>query len=252
LTSLKWRNTLKDVQKARPSRAFFWGLGMAFVVTDQKSQVGEFVSQRNRARQFDFLHTSFVVSEYSAGLEIDHEFVCLLNAYAARYLSLQPGRYRRHYNVTVGQHTPSEWPLVYEEMSDFIDTLHANWAAWSPVEAAAYALWGVNHVHPFAEGNGRTARALSYYVLCKKLRNWVPGRTTVVELIKTQHRAHHCEILQRMHDGRQRPAMKTDLTELAELIDQLLVEQIRLHNEEVAARPPAANTQPTSATGATP
>lgn len=224
---------------------FLVGGAMAFVVTDQKLQVGEFVSQRNRARQFDFLHTSFVVSMSSAGLDIDHEFICLLNAYAARYLSLQPGRYRRHYDVAVGQHKPSEWCLVYEEMEAFINTLHQHWAAWNPVEAAAYALWGVNHIHPFAEGNGRTARALSYYVLCKKLQKWIPGRVTVVELIRTQHRAHHCDILQRMHDGRQRPAMETDLAEMAQLIDQLLVEQIRLHNEEVAARQPAANTQPT-------
>lgn len=208
---------------------------MAFIV-DQKSEVGNFVSSRNRARQFDFLQTSYVVSAHAGGLEIDHEFICTLNAYATRYISPQPGRYRRHYNVMVGQHNPSHWSLVYEEMEGFIDTLHKNWAKWTPFEASAYTLWGVNHVHPFCEGNGRTARALSYYVLCLKLGQWLPGSTTVLELIRLQHREYYCDILQRMHDGRQRPSMMTDLAEMTTLITNLVREQVAIAQQEIAAR----------------
>ena len=208
---------------------------MSFIV-DQKSEVGNFVSSRNRARQFDFLQTSYVIYMHVGGLEIDHEFICILNAYATRYISPQPGRYRQHYNVKVGQHDPSDWSLVYNEMEGFLNTLHANWANWSPFEAAAYCLWGINHVHPFCEGNGRTARALSYYVLCLKLGQWLPGSTTVLELIRLQHREHYCEILQRMHDGRQRPSMMTDLTEMTALIIDLVREQVAIAKQEIAAK----------------
>jgi hypothetical protein len=214
---------------------------MAWTV-DQKAPVGQFVSASNRARQYDFLQMSFVVSQH-AGLEIDHDFICNLNAYATRYISQQPGRYRRHYNVKVGKHTPSDWCLVPEEMDGFLEILHRNWAKWDAVTASSYALWGVNHVHPFCEGNGRTARALSYYVLCKKLNRWLPGTVTVLELIRTKHRDHHCEILQRMHDARQRPSMETDLAEMVALIDSLVLEQINLFKIEEAQR--AANTPST-------
>jgi Fic family protein len=222
---------------------------MAWVVPAQFPQAVDFVSQQNRSRQFDFLHMSFAVSQLEAGLEIDHEFVCLLNAYAARYLSQQPGRYRRHYDVEVGQHKPSAWAVVYEEMESFLETLHRNWTTWNAVEAAAYVLWAVNHVHPFAEGNGRTARALSYYVFCKKQGQWLPGSVTFVELIRATHRQDYCEILQRMHLARKIPKMETDLTEMVPFLGQLILEQITLHQQEQAAKQPAASSQPSAATG---
>ncbi|MGU3389464.1 hypothetical protein [Sphingomonas sp. M1A8_2b] len=112
---------------------------MSFFV-DETHDLFNFISTRNRARQFDFLEMSFEVSQRSAGLEIDDEFISTLNAYATRYISMQPGRYRRHYNVMVGAHRPSDWSLVPEEMEAFLRTLHANWAAWSAPQAAAYAL----------------------------------------------------------------------------------------------------------------
>jgi len=199
---------------------------MSYVV-DPASGVHQFVSDRNLARQYDFIHTSFMVYQFAGGQPIDHEFICTLNAYATRYLSPQPGQYRRHYDVEVGAHQPSPWPFVHHEMQDFLDVLHYNWAKWSAVELAAYALWGVNHIHPFCDGNGRTARALSYYILCIKLQKWLPGDLTVVEQLRTNHRSHHCEILQRMHNARQRPEMKTDLGEMAALIDRLALEQVQ-------------------------
>ena len=41
----------------------------------------------------------------------------------------------------------------------------------------------LNWIHPFAGGNGRTSRAVSYLVLCARLGYRVPGTDTIPEQI---------------------------------------------------------------------
>lgn len=203
---------------------FFYWTNMALLI-DPNSPNGQFLSDRNRLRQFDFLHTSFLIS--GLGLEIDQEFICSLNMYAMHYVSVQTGRYRRHYNVVVGAHKPSDWSLIPDEMSLFLERLHIEWSKMDPIEAAGYALWGINHIHPFSDGNGRTARALMYFVLCLRLGQWLPGRTTVIELIRDNERDEMCNIMQRMHDAKQPDTMITDLTEITAFLNRLVLKQIQ-------------------------
>lgn len=192
---------------------------------DPETDAGRFVSKQNRARQFDFMHTSWAIAQSGLGLQIDHRLVCDLNLYATHYISPQPGQYRRHYNVVVREHRPSEWFLVYEEMGQFLETLHHHWNSWDELEAAAYALWGVNHIHPFCDGNGRTARALCYFVLCRKLGNWLRGRVAFIEMIKDAEHDHYCDILQRMHEAKT-PEMLTDLTEMTGFLNTMILRQV--------------------------
>jgi Fic/DOC family protein len=71
-------------------------------------------------------------------------------------------------------------------MKEFFVELQAIWKAGDALDAAAFALWRVNWVHPFRDGNGRTARSFAYCCLCAKLEVTVPpGAPTVVDQITT-------------------------------------------------------------------
>ena len=71
-------------------------------------------------------------------------------------------------------------------MADFASFINRKWETFEPTTLAARALWGVNHVHPFVNGNGRTARAVCYYVLCVKSGGQLPGRLILPDLLRAE------------------------------------------------------------------
>jgi Fic family protein len=89
--------------------------------------------------------------------------------------------------------------------------------------SAAYALWRLNWIHPFVEGNGRTARAACYYLICMKHGGLLPGKKIVPERIRENRRPYY-DALQKAdlawEDGR------IDVTILAEYLAVLLKGQL--------------------------
>jgi Fic family protein len=69
-------------------------------------------------------------------------------------------------------------------MDRFISFIHENWYAARETQLAAYALWRLNWIHPFVEGNGRTARAACYYILCVRNKRILQGKKIVPERIR--------------------------------------------------------------------
>lgn len=55
------------------------------------------------------------------------------------------------------KHQPVGVYLVPEEIEHMCDYVNDNWEKSSPLHLAAYALWKLNWIHPFTDGNGRTA-----------------------------------------------------------------------------------------------
>lgn len=60
-----------------------------------------------------------------------------------------------------------------------------------PTELAAFALWRLNWVHPFIEGNGRTARAACYYLMCLRYGDLIPGKKIVPERIRENRKPYY-------------------------------------------------------------
>ncbi|ETW93111.1 MAG: hypothetical protein ETSY1_40640 [Candidatus Entotheonella factor] len=82
----------------------------------------------------------------------------------------------RQVRIEGSRHELPHESLVLSLVDEMIDKLNADRERHGAVERAAYAIWRINWIHPFPGGNGRTARALGYLILCLDLGR-VPGGT---------------------------------------------------------------------------
>ena len=80
-------------------------------------------------------------------------------------------------------HEPVEAFMVPEETEHLCEYVNDNWSTKSALHLATYVLWRLNWIHPFADGNGRTARTVSYVVLSTRLNGLLPGVPTIPEQI---------------------------------------------------------------------
>ena len=80
-------------------------------------------------------------------------------------------------------HQPPEEAFVSEEVELMCNYVNEHWNDASAVHLCAYVLWKLNWIHPFADGNGRTARAVAYVVLSTKLDSLLPGSPSIPEQI---------------------------------------------------------------------
>ena len=132
-------------------------------------------------------HYSFLRSAVEAALSSERPFLSqtvlkAINYHAIACLHSYAGEYRPC-EVTVGSYRPPQHYRVGALMDDFVNFVNRYWDSYDPVKLSAYVLWRLNHIHPFINGNGRTARAACYFVLCLKFNAWLPGTTTVPELL---------------------------------------------------------------------
>jgi fido (protein-threonine AMPylation protein) len=59
------------------------------------------------------------------------------------------------------------------------DYVNDHWNESTPIHPAAYVMWRLNWIHPFADGNGRTSRIVSYVVLSIRSGSLLPGTPTI-------------------------------------------------------------------------
>jgi Fic family protein len=174
----------------------------------------------NGNRQYDFLR-----SIVDASIQVDKKFLSqhvikALNFHAISCLHTNAGEFRPC-QVWVGKHTPPAAHRVQALMDDFVNVVNVNWHQ-DPLVIAAYVLWRLNYIHPFINGNGRTARAICYFVLCIANGGWLPGKTTLPQLIRRE-RERYVEAL-RLVDDSCKTAL--NLEPLHTLLSLLLQEQL--------------------------
>lgn len=189
----------------------------------------------NINRQYDFLR-SLVLASLAAGKPfLSQHILKALNFHAIACLHDYAGEYRPC-TVTVGIHQPPAHYRVPALMEDFVNTVNRIWES-DPVVLASLVLWRLNHIHPFVNGNGRTARAASYFVLCVRAGGWLPGDKILPELLR-HHRDEYVQHLIAADESLKSGTL--DLSGLHGLVSRLLKQQ--LSTAEIDEAPAEANT----------
>ncbi len=99
-----------------------------------------------------------------------------ISSYAGNY---RPGGVA----IEGSKHEPVGAHLVPELVEDMCDYVNDHWNENSPIHLASYVMWRLNWIHPFADGNGRTSRIVSYAVLSVRAGSILPGTPTIPDQI---------------------------------------------------------------------
>ncbi len=190
----------------------------------------------NLDRQYGFLQS---IVEASLGLQqpmLSIEVIKALNYHAISCLHVSAGEFRPGpVQVGIGPdayHPPQHYQ-VPAQMQMFTNLVNRLWDQQDAVTLAAFVLWRLNHIHPFVNGNGRTARVTAYYVLCLKSGGWLPGEKVLPERI-VERRPDYVAALK--HADASLPSGAVDLSMLHQLISDLLNAQL---TEAGIANPPS-------------
>lgn len=120
------------------------------------------------------------------------------------------------------KHVPPASAAVPAFIEDLCDYVTENWDK-SPVHLAAYAMWRLNWIHPFVDGNGRTARVLSYLILSVRSGHVLPGEKTVPHLI-ADNKGPYYAALEAADEAEKQGRL--DLSELEQLLGSHLATQL--------------------------
>lgn len=109
-----------------------------------------------------------------------------LNRAAVNGLVERPGSYRvGEMEIQNSGHRPPPPEEVDEYMDQMCEWVNDNFGR-SALELAAYVMWRVNWIHPYSDGNGRTARAASYLITCIRAGTLLPGRVAMPTLVEQE------------------------------------------------------------------
>ena len=177
----------------------------------------------NLDRQYALLRSLVLASVAVNRPLLSVEVIKALNYHAIACLHPNAGEWRPG-EVTVGSYIPPKFHQVPILMHMMVDEVNRYWETSDAVYLASYVLWRMNHIHPFVNGNGRTARATCYFVLCLKLGGWIADSVTLLPELLRQNRDEYVAALQAVDASL--PSGTIDLAPLHGMVARLLGEQM--------------------------
>jgi Fic family protein len=170
------------------------------IVGDEQHPTYQALEVSNGIRQYHFLRSLVEAAAAIGRPFLSQHILKALNFHAITCLHTNAGEYRPC-PVFVNEYTPPDHYRVSALMDDFINVVNRSWVEADEITLGAYVLWRLNHIHPFINGNGRTARAACYFVICMKLERWLPGTTILPELIRQNREEYYAALKEADENG---------------------------------------------------
>jgi len=191
---------------------------------------------RNGFRQYDAAIAAIQVALERGAFKLRPSLILGLQREALAGISSYAGNYRPAGVAIEGsKHEPSGAHLVPELVEDMCDYVNDQWESSTPLHLAAYLMWRLNWIHPFADGNGRTSRIISYVVLSIRAGAILPGTPTIPDQI-VDNRSPYFEALDAAYrDG------KIDVSKMEELLGSLLANQLAGFYQAVGGKLPGSS-----------
>jgi Fic family protein len=195
------------------------------------------VEARNGLRQFDRMIELIDKATKGSGAQrfrLRPSTINELNRLAVEGLQPNPGAFRlQPITISKSKHSPPDSLDVPSYVDDMCDYINDGWDVHSGIHLAGYAMWRLNWIHPFTDGNGRTSRVVSYLTLCAKLGYRLPGTKTIPERIAA-NKGPYYEALDAAdaawRDGR------VDVSRMEDLLQQeLAVQLVSVYDAAVSA-----------------
>nr|WP_306117404.1 MULTISPECIES: Fic family protein [unclassified Roseitalea] len=206
------------MNETRHSRA-----GQAELIVDETERA--VAEARNGLKQYDY-GLQVIQSAIETGrFRLRPSLVLSLQREALAGISAYAGNYRPASVEIVGSdHAPVGAHQVPELVEDMCEYVNGNWDNSSAIHLSAYVMWRLNWIHPFADGNGRTSRILSYVVLCAKIGSVLPGVPTIPEQI-VENRTPYFDALDKA-DAAWKSGI-VDVSEMEALLSGMLATQLK-------------------------
>jgi Fic family protein len=197
------------------------------VLEQENSELYDRIQEKNLSRQYDLLTNCIEIGLAQGQRVFDKYMLWDLNHVAVANISQFGGIFREE-PIYVGDHRPPHFRDVPHLMDQLISTIHENWYNWTNTELAAYGLWRLLWIHPFIEGNGRTARAACYYLLCVRSGGLIGGSKIVPERIRENRQPYYDALAAA---DRAWDAGELDFSQLEIYLAELLDAQLRENRE---------------------
>jgi Fic family protein len=179
---------------------------------------------RNGLRQYDHGIKVIQSALERGSFRLRLSLILALHREALADISMYAGNFRpAGVQIQGSKHEPAGAHLVPELVEEMCDYVNDHWEKSTPIHLAAYIMWRLNWIHPFADGNGRTSRILSYVVLSIRAGALLPGTPTIPDQI-VDNRTPYFDALDAADEAWK--AGTLDLAKMEELLGSLLARQL--------------------------